>query len=1002
MQELDPLGSLYSIKEAVQAIVRYLEDTGSSAPKTIYFDGWDGLAASAVLTAIAEDPSQSLSNKFDKIMHIDCTRWKSRRALQRAIADELKLPQSVMVAFDREDDEDDFSGVDEDSRAEIEEVGRLILGSLLQHRYLIVFHNGNTDMVDLVDFGIPQPLFNGSKILWTFTGRLRVNQEIKEKVDNSHLCIYRNIGWSFSSGTAQLILEEATEVIKHMQHKQSITPQITAKCITYILWLHEMGGSTMDYNWATHASNYWVCDGIMGQQGQFDEESWEVSAALHKQVQRMELSSRPVRFVGHEYTNVWKSVTYTSDSGEKENLTALSRNLTSLFLVSKGRTLTTLPHDMFQQSERLRVLKLSGCNFSFYSPPFSCCGSLRFLGLDHCEDQRREEEDRQGRPIMEFFQSLWVLDMNQTDWEFDLSQDLTEQMTSNIREIHIKKGRIWRSKLAWRKLRNLRKLRVIEPTNSWETGKKDEFANMPKLELLDLSGNSTLQVLPCLSSATCMRTLVLDGCVGLDHVGPEGLPPALETFSLDARSDKLLKISLSGCAKLESFLLRGELPRLEELNLSGTSIRRIDLGDKVVQLKGLKKVFLMGCKQLRAILWWQEQRQLEVLCINTFETEDTCPYYSNPSPVQHRNYVVTADARIIQSLLTKEYGIMITSSLYLHLHMPPTSSSNKSKGPSRDKVIPKPCYYTYSDVLLPGVFTCDNEMRWPAPLDYHMEVGQGISLTGVESDKGIKAIRYMTLDLIYSLHVHDNSCILAVTPKSPLHDLLFSVGYYVVLLKWCRVERCLKLETVFASSRLRYSFTDLKAIWVSDLPAATCIWSKGSIEDSHESFQALQSIHLHECPRLKFALPLSRNTYLPRLETLHITRCSGLKQVFPWDDDVVRPQQHREASREVKEFPKLKHVLLQDLFNLQEICEAKMTAPMLESVRIRECWGLRRLPAIGHRNNSHRRPVVHCQEDWWTKLEWDGLQVGHDPSLYEPRYSSAYYKKRFLRGTVLR
>ena len=108
------------------------------------------------------------------------------------------------------------------------------------------------------------------------------------------------------------------------------------------------------------------------------------------------------------------------------------------------------------------------------------------------------------------------------------------------------------------------------------------------------------------------------------------------------------------------------------------------------------------------------------------------------------------------------------------------------------------------------------------------------------------------------------------------------------------------------------------------------------------------------------------------------------------------------APMSYKKFPKLKHVLLHDLFSLQEICEAKMTAPMLESVRIRGCWALRRLPSIGHRNNRHRRPVVHCQEDWWTKLEWDGLQAGHDPSLYEPRYLSAYYKKRLLRGTVLR
>jgi len=281
-----------------------------------------------------------------------------------------------------------------------------------------------------------------------------------------------------------------------------------------------MGGSNMDYNWATHASNYWVCDGIIGQQGQLEDESWEVSAALHNQVQRMEFSSRPVKFTGHEHINVWKSVTYTSDTGEKENLTMLSQNLTSFFLVFNDKIDKTLPHEMFQQSERLHVLKLSGCKFSFYLPPFRCCHSLRFLGLDHCEDQGREEGGKQGRPIMEAFENLWVLDISHTDWKFDLSQDLTEQKASNIREVHIKKGRIWCRHLAWRRLQNLRKLRVIEPTSSWETGKEDEFTNMEKLELLGLSGNSTIQVLPSLSSTTSLRTLVLDGCVGLDHVGP--------------------------------------------------------------------------------------------------------------------------------------------------------------------------------------------------------------------------------------------------------------------------------------------------------------------------------------------------------------------------------------------------------------------------------------------------------------------------------------------------
>ena len=416
-----------------------------------------------------------------------------------------------------------------------------------------------------------------------------------------------------------------------------------------------------------------------------------------------------------------------------------------------------------------------------------------------------------------------------------------------------------------------------------------------------------------------------------------------------------------------------------------------------MQVTGLKKVFLMGCKKLRAILWWEGTRQLEVLCIDTLETEDTRLRYSvsDPSHIQHRNYVVIGDARFIQSLLIKEYGAIITGNLYIEMLVPPTTSSRSSKGSSRDKVIPKPFCYTYVDVLQQGIYTYDSEMKWPPPLDRHLEIAEGVNIANVESEKGIKAIYYVTLKCIHSLHVHDNSCILAVTPKRPGDS-----SWFIFVLRWCRVERCPKLETVFASG-YSYEFSNLETIWASDLPVAACIWSKGSINDDSASFQALESIHLHKCPRLKFALPLSRYTYLPKLEILHITQCGNLRQVFPWDDDVNVPQQYREADP-MKEFPNLKHILLHDLFNLEKICEAKMTTPMLESVRIRSCWGLRRLPMISTQNNSHRRPVVHCEEDWWTKLEWDGLPAGHHPSLYEPCYSSAYYKKRFLRGAVLR
>jgi hypothetical protein len=44
--------------------------------------------------------------------------------------------------------------------------------------------------------------------------------------------------------------------------------------------------------------------------------------------------------------------------------------------------------NMFQHSHMLGVLKISRCAFSFSSPPFLCCHSLRFLCLEHCQDLR--------------------------------------------------------------------------------------------------------------------------------------------------------------------------------------------------------------------------------------------------------------------------------------------------------------------------------------------------------------------------------------------------------------------------------------------------------------------------------------------------------------------------------------------------------------------------------------------------------------------------------------
>ncbi|CAL5012000.1 unnamed protein product [Urochloa decumbens] len=254
-----------------------------------------------------------------------------------------------------------------------------------------------------------------------------------------------------------------------------------------------------------------------------------------------------------------------------------------------------------------------------------------------------------------------------------------------------------------------------------------------------------------------------------------------------------------------------------------------------------------------------------------------------------------------------------------------------------------------------------------------------------------------------SLRVRNNSIITTVIPES-----MMSIGkenekrtVYWSSLKRCHIEGCSKLETVFSTNYDNNCFDELKTLSAADLLKARCIWSKGRVAGNVDgkSFAKFQAIRLHFCPRLIFVLPLSWNYTLSSLETLHIVYCGHLNQVFP-GEAVLLSKISTGHPGFVLEFPKLKHIHLHELPKLHQICEAKMFAPELMTIWVRGCWSLKRIPASGVRQGS--RPVVDCEKDWWEKLEWDGKEAHHHPSLFEPRHSKYYKKKNLLRRTVLR
>uniref|UniRef100_A0A8R7P8K6 Disease resistance protein At4g27190-like leucine-rich repeats domain-containing protein n=1 Tax=Triticum urartu TaxID=4572 RepID=A0A8R7P8K6_TRIUA len=409
--------------------------------------------------------------------------------------------------------------------------------------------------------------------------------------------------------------------------------------------------------------------------------------------------------------------------------------------------------------------------------------------------------------------------------------------------------------------------------------------------------------------------------------------------------------------------------------------------------------------QLHAILWPEEGLPtLTVLHI------DSSVYHVQAK--LHEVYVTIMDIRFFQSLVLQRNARFCWKSDRFHLNLcvPCTTNvkrqsymkekmgpgaSGKIMGPPQPKSLNPNTCSTYIDVSVGNIIIDDdynNGMQFQ-PSGCHVEIGTGVSNASVESVEAINAIIF-AMNQSESLHVHDNSSIATVIPEHMMSRVGMDLDWEH--LKHCHVVRCPKMHTVFTTNYDGHPFKEIESFWAADLPMSHCIWSKGRIWSDNFSFSKLQSVHLFSCPRLIFVLPLSRFYTLRSLETLHIVLCGDLRQLFPVEPEILT-RIATDYPKGVLEFPNLKHIYLHQLFKLQHICEAKMFAPKLETIRVRGCWGLRRLPAVGRDN----RPIVDCEKDWWEKLEWDGTEAGHDPSLFEPGHS-AYYKMPLERVSVLR
>ncbi|CAL4995062.1 unnamed protein product [Urochloa decumbens] len=1014
----------YTIDRAAQQIIEELKEdaagtargtTASSSRRNnvIYFDGWYGLGASEVLREVgrrltpAASPSPAgrrrapaaTGPEFSQIFHIDCSKWESRRAMQRTIAEQLELPTRVMDMLDAQDEEDDYKGIAKGYRDVIqqvaEETGQHI--QKLNRRFLVIFHNGSNEEINLDSFGFPLSGYSGNKVLWSFQGRFRLYP--RTKVDRA-LESTRTTDVVLSVGRPRpcsfdILIHEAAEVAREVNIDW--TAEAVANCFMYMIQLHGMGNGFDDYDLATHGFNYWICDGIVQLQqkkdigGTADEDGadrlWLSCYALQREM-RLDADYYQKSYLTSPVAILPMCIPYwTSPSYGFMQIPADQDG--------HGR----IPEGLFQRFNNVSVLKLSACRFSFTSPPFLCCHSLRFLWLDNCQDEiSLDDEAGKEEDIRRCFQRLWVLDMRWSSSTF-LSAKMMGFMTQ-LRELNVTRQSI-DDMAAFLQVapHNVRRLRVMNSYYQTTGARLRSDLEIPlfrrdKMELLDLSKNCTIG----------MKRFLVSSC------------SSLETLIVD-ESDSLEVIHLERCSKLKNPLFSGDFFELRTLRLIGCeAVEILDLS--AVAAPELDELTLLDCGKLRAIMWPpaaedKRKRYLDKLCIGTTQEEGTAARGIGISPTDFDWYVSVRDARLLGSLEP------VKGPNHAHVEISTLGSSSSARPCAEDYKIKNSIGQhvvqllqdnaTYADVA--GTFNKDTSMQqqeansdacWAImcacpPPPYLTPHGHGcyihvqdqMTRTRQQSQTAGLAVPGFICDDARILDVHDSLFVTSI--------LAAPVGSRWNQLEWCRVERCPKLECVFGPGvRVEPGqrgdpdpdpFSKLRTIWVSHLPSASSIFEHNIVHDllqNHKSvFGNLTLLHLHCCPRMKYAVPLSVRNF-GNLETLEITWCDDLTWVF---------QPFYFANAPV--LPRLKRIRLHELPMLQGFSTRGTTfAPDLQTIKIRGCWSLNTLPEVGGKNLVE----CDCEKEWWDKLKWS-TEV--QKNYYKPTHPR-YYKKTMLRGSPLR
>jgi disease resistance protein RPS2 len=261
---------------------------------------------------------------------------------------------------------------------------------------------------------------------------------------------------------------------------------------------------------------------------------------------------------------------------------------------------------------------------------------------------------------------------------------------------------------------------------------------------------------------------------------------------------------------------------------------------------------------------------------------------------------------------------------------------------------------------IPKVECIPRDFVFPSLLKYHIILGNGFVAGGYPTSTRLNlagtSLNVKTFEQLF-LHKLEFVEMRGCGVVSTLFPARLRQG--LKNLKEVIVDRCKSVEEVFelgeadeGSSEekelpLLSSLTELK---LRGLPELKCIW-KGPI--GHVSLQSLARLYLNSLDKLTFIFTPSLVQSLPKLESLHISKCGELKNIIRKEDG------EREIIPESPRFPKLETLRIYDCGKLEYVFPVSVSPslPNLEQMTIVRADNLKQI-FYGGEGDAHNRDGI--------------------------------------------